>query len=86
MNNFKSSLYNTSGNTWTASVELPGLGKVTTEGHGWVEARLRLWLVVEAVKLLADKPCKAPRDWTESEWRATLRTMREIMSPNRKDK
>ncbi len=64
---FNPSLRNTWGTIWEASVELPGVGKVTTEGHGWEEAKLRLWIVSEAVKLLASKQCGDPKDWTEAQ-------------------
>jgi hypothetical protein len=84
INNFKPSLRNVSGNTWEASIRLPVVGDVTTTGTGWEEAKLRLWLISEAVNLLA-KDVKDPKDWTESEWRETLKTMRDVMSPNKKE-
>ena len=82
LGDFKPSFCNTSGNIWEATIRLPVVGDVTTTGRGWEEAKLRLWFISEAVKLLAAKQCKDPKDWTESEWRATLKTMCDVMSPN----
>ncbi len=75
MSDFNPSLRNTSGNTWEASIRLPVVGDVTTSGNGWEEAKMRLWLVAEAVKMLSTKQCADPKDWTEDQWRSTLKTM-----------
>ena len=82
LGDFQPSLRNTHGNTWEATISLPVVGIVTTSGNGWEEAKMRLWLVAEAVKMLADKPCADPKDWTEDQWRRTLQTMGDVMSPN----
>ena len=79
---FNPSLRNTFGNIWEASIRLPVVGYVTTSGNGWEEAKMRLWIVFEAVKLLASKRCADPKDWTDDQWRSTLKIMRDVMSPN----
>ena len=76
---FAPSLCNTSGNMWEARISLPVVGYVTTEGVGWEEAKLRLWLVSEAVNILSAKQVKAPGDWSDAEWRSTLKIMRELL-------
>ena len=76
---FAPSLRNTSGNMWEARISLPVVGYVTTEGVGWEEAKLRLWLVSEAVNILSAKQVKAPGDWSDAEWRSTLKIMRELL-------
>ena len=84
LGDFKPSLRNTSGNTWEASTTLPVVGIVTTQGNGWPEAKMRLWLVSRAVGILAarTRELPEPKDWTEDEWRATLKTMGDVWSPN----
>ena len=84
LGDFKPSLRNTSGNTWEASTTLPVVGIVTTQGNGWLEAKMRLWLVSRAVGILAarTRELPEPKDWTEDQWRATLKTMRDVWSPN----
>lgn len=78
-NDFNPSLRNTQGSTWEATMEIPIIGKVTTRGCGWEEAKMRLWLVKEAVRMLAEKSQKEPKDFTEAEWRLTLKTMRDVL-------
>ena len=84
LGDFKPSLRNTSGNTWEATTTLPVVGIVTTQGNGWQEAKMRLWLVSRAVGILVarTRELPEPKDWTEAEWRATLRTMGDVWSPN----
>lgn len=84
LGDFKPSLRNTSGNTWEATTTLPVVGIVTTQGNGWQEAKMRLWLVSRAVGILVarTRELPEPKDWTESEWRETLKTMRDVWSPN----
>ena len=84
LDNFKPVLRCLTGNTYEASIRLPVVGDVTTNGNGWEEAKMRLWLVSEAVKMLASKQCKDPKDWTEDEWRRTLQTMKNVWSSNDK--
>ena len=83
---FRPVLRNVSGNIWTASLTMPVVGRVTCEGDGWSQAKLRLWMVVEAVKHAAAQTCKDPREWSDAEWRATLGTMMGVMQPNEKGK
>jgi hypothetical protein len=84
LGDFKPSLRNTSGNTWEACITLPVVGQVTTQGNGWPEAKMRLWLVSRAVGILAarTRELQEPKDWTEAEWRSTLKTMGDVWSPN----
>ena len=65
--------------TWTATLELPVVGKVTTYASHWQEAKLRLWLLSEAVKIMEKQPKNDPKDWTDEEWKTTLKLMREVM-------
>lgn len=85
LGDFRPTLRNTSGNTWEASTTLPVVGTVTVRGDGWPEAKMKLWLVCRAVEILAARTRKLPepKDWTEAEWRSTLKTMGDVMSPNR---
>lgn len=71
-------LRNTTGNTWEASIEIPVVGRVTTVGSGWEEAKMRLWMVSESVKKMMEQATD-PKDWSDDEWRSTLKAMREIM-------
>ncbi len=79
---FKPSLRNTWGTIWEASIELPGVGKVTTEGHGWEEAKLRLWIVSEAVSC-APAPCSALLAWAVERWNAEVKN-RPLVNINRR--
>jgi hypothetical protein len=84
LGDFKPSLNNVSGNIWEACITLPVVGTVTTQGNGWQEAKMRLWLVSRAVGILAERTreLQEPKGWTEAEWRSTLKTMRDVWSPN----
>lgn len=61
-------------------MRIPVVGCVATTGNGWEEAAVRLWLVSEAVESFISNPQKDPRLWTDEEWKATLKTMRDILS------
>lgn len=79
---FSPSLSQNSTGSWTASIRLPVIGECAVTGSTWGEAKMKLWLVSEAVEMLSrqsDQATKPPSKWNEAEWRQTLETMKKIM-------
>jgi len=78
---FNPSLRNIGGNTWEASIQMPVVGTVTVKGCGWEQAKVRLWLIQEAMSKTYEKPCKPIENWTAYEWVSTLQKMSELTTP-----
>lgn len=83
---FNPSLREIRAGIWQASTSLPVVGEVSVTARSWEEARLSLWLIYKAVEMLARKQCKPPSEWTEDEWKRTLGTMFDVMSPKSRNK
>ena len=66
---------------WEAQAYLPVVGSVSVTGLSWEDAKMKLWLVSEAVKAMERQAPKAPLcDWSEAELRSAFRAMRDVLS------
>ena len=72
---FKPNIRHVASATWEASIRLPVVGDVAVTANNWQEAKLKLWLVAQAVEHYRAQPTKDPKDWTPDEWRRALQTM-----------
>lgn len=85
LDHFNPSLSKNNNGTWTAKTSVAAIGDVAVTSQCWESAKLGLWLVTEALEALSAKPVKPFNEWTPSEWRSAITTMRKVMRKNHSD-
>ena len=66
---------------WEAQAYLPLVGSVTVTALSWEDAKLKLWLISEALNDMERQAPKTPiGEWSEAELRSAFRAMRDVLS------